>query len=311
MTKRKYSYSLLEACKDNNKKLIANRLNDKTNDKLLFKELFTIEKGYEFPFQYLIHNDTYDERINEILKVSKPCKPITMKIPIPSKCSKLMKLGYKVINETRKIIINSWTHPSQTGKNKSSLQNMIQQRNENRRIGNLAKDKIFKQSIQLNENKISLKEITNLANCDETEFILKLSDSLRNQMLDAFIQPSINTKIGNCQECVMVAFQLIRNLSKHVQAEMMYLDLGDHIVLILDDKVVVDPWFGTVYLKRDISSKMMTYIEVTSSNGICFNICANAKVGTVDTLKYYSLSPSGLFRFTCCNDCDLTQKLLM
>jgi hypothetical protein len=291
---------LLESCKNNDYDGIQS-IFDFCTDEDLFEILITIGKDYQIPLISLVLRKRFAERITIILDQCKPSEPITSKFELPPQVhSKLMKLGCYLINETRKIITKSWNHPSQNGIDKATLKEMIVQRDTNITNGTIARNEVlFKSNLKKDIVKvISAEPITST----ETKFGVKLSHTLRISMIDAYMKPAIETNTGNCLECALFALKTLEKT--HVAGEVMQLDRGDHAVLILNDKLVVDPWFGTMYPKTELPQKMMTYIEATSGTGTTVNICTNAQVGKFDSLYYYGLSKSGTFYITCDNESE-------
>jgi hypothetical protein len=288
---------LLEACNNNDYDGIQT-IFDLCNDEDLFEIMITIGKDYQVPLIALVHCKQFSQRITVILDQCKPCQSITSIVTLPHHPkihSKLMKLGCHLINTTRKIITHSWNHPSQNGIDKADLKHLIVQRDANIAKGTIARNEVLKKS---NLETDIVKVICTNQQDGTTTFGVILSDNLRKSMIIAYLKPAIETHIGNCLECALVALQ---NLDESVSGEVMQLNRGDHAVLILKDAIVVDPWFGAIYPKAELPQKMMTYIEATSGTGKTVNICTNAKVGTFDTLQHYCLSKNGCFYITCEN----------
>ncbi len=300
--------NLLQACKNKNFHCIQT-IFDLCNDEDLYELITTIGSDYQLPLRLLCDFpssktssnctescslEKISNRITILLDKCSASEPITSLVTIKSKKHpKLMKLACHLINATRKMIINSWNHPSHNGLDKADLQKMKDQRIENISKGTIARDKVL---FKANLDKEIITVVSKQNKKDgTTTFHVVLSTHLRNAMIDAYLKPAIETNTGNCLECALVALRMVKN----IPGEVMYLNRGDHAVLILKNKIIVDPWYGAVYSKHECADKMMTYIEATSANGKVANICTNAQINKLDTLEFYCLSKSGTFYITC------------
>jgi len=284
MSKRPKTNKFFDTCRQKDDSSIQLYFKHFTTRKL-FDMLFDIGPNAKFPFLFLIEDSKYNELLLPILLHTrvKYARILPIDRPIPSKGkSKLMQYGYYLLNETRKIICLSWNHPS----NYNKLGEIIKKREENLKKGKEARDKVLFQNLK----KALIKDVKQI---NENLFKVNLHHALQRKMLKANIQPAIRNGIGNCFECAVVAFLQC----KKYKSEIMHLKKGDHAVLIIENLIVVDPWLGVVYLKSELQTKLMTYIQVNYNNQL-FNIVTNAKYGLYDELVFYSLSPSGYFDIT-------------
>jgi hypothetical protein len=174
-----------------------------------------------------------------------------------------------IVNETRKVIKFSYTHPQMNTYGpwlRNGLFNSIE--------GLRAKrwDE---------ENSSSKMWVAASSNRQEQ----RLKD-LRHELV---VQYSAQTQIGNCYEFSHVALELSYQARVDLPAAIYEVGNGDHLFLILDHRVVCDPWAGKVYLLNEINEKLKNY-KLIYHEGSYLNVLTSYNANYHYLVPHYSKS---------------------